>query len=138
MTKQQPRLQTKKTADLLHALGQPARLRILLTIGEHEACVCHLESLLGYRQAYIYQHLMALREAGILHSRREGRYIFYRLQDAALLELIRRAWELAISDIPFPELRIDATEFCACPDCETPFTGLLHSEAALESNGFEV
>ena len=119
MTKQQPRLQTKKTADLLHALGQPARLRILLTIGEHEACVCHLESLLGYRQAYISQHLMALREAGILHSRREGRFIFYRLQEPALLELIRQAWEITTPSVPFPGLQNDAKLACACPNCET-------------------
>lgn len=52
-------------AHLLQTIGQTARLQILLAIGEGEACVCHLEAALGWRQAYLSQHLMALREAGM-------------------------------------------------------------------------
>jgi len=60
-TKTQPSI--RKMSHVLGAIQQTARLRILLAIGEGEACVCHLETLLGYRQAYISQHLMALRKA---------------------------------------------------------------------------
>ena len=62
---------------LLESFSPLARLEILLLIGAGEACVCHLETRLGYRQAYISQHLMALRQAGLLASRRNGKYIFY-------------------------------------------------------------
>ena len=75
-------------ASLLETISPLTRLQILLAIGTGEACVCHLETALGLRQAYISQHLMALRKADILQDRREGRYIFYRLKDAALLDLI--------------------------------------------------
>ena len=51
------RQQTKKLASLFRTMGQAARLRIILAIGEGEACVCHLEAILGYRQAYISQQL---------------------------------------------------------------------------------
>lgn len=118
MKKQNPRLPTKRIAGLFRALGQPARLRILLTIGEGEACVCHLEASLGYRQAYISQHLMALREAGILQTRREGRFIYYRLKDIQMLALIRLAGELAGVAIQYPERMSDYLPSCTCPKCE--------------------
>lgn len=82
---------TDQIAALLRALGQPERLKILLAIGQQEACVCHLEAALGLRQAYISQHLMALRQAGLVTARRDGRNIYYRLVDLSLLNFIRQA-----------------------------------------------
>jgi len=103
----------------LSAIQQTARLRILLAIGEGEACVCHLESLLGYRQAYISQHLMALRKARLLDTRREGRFIFYRLGDRQLLELIRMAGRAAgLSPAELAALtETDPLSQCSCPNC---------------------
>ncbi len=104
---------------LLRAIDQPARLRILLGIGHVEACVCHLEALLDLRQAYISQHLMALRKAGILATRREGRYIYYRLRDQRLLELIEMA--SAITGVGEEELQTltstDPLPHCECLGC---------------------
>ncbi|MEW6406696.1 MAG: permease [Chloroflexota bacterium] len=45
-------------------LMHPARLGILDLLREGEACVCHMEAVFGYRQAYISQQLMVLRDAG--------------------------------------------------------------------------
>lgn len=108
-------------AELFKALSQPARIEILLAIGTGEACVCHLEARLNMRQAYISQQLMALRQAGILETRRDGRYIYYRLADPAALELITRAAE--VLNIPAEKLRrtVSAQEMaaCPCPHCET-------------------
>ncbi|MBS1249279.1 MAG: Biofilm growth-associated repressor [Chloroflexi bacterium] len=105
--------------NLLSALSHPARLRILLTIGQGEACVCHLEAHLGYRQAYISQHLMALREADLLTTRREGRYIFYRLADPSLLDLIRQAGSLAnVTQAEVDDLtQTSPRSQCCCPHC---------------------
>ena len=72
-------LPIEEVAHLLQSIDQPARLQILLAIGDGETCVCHLEATFGWRQAYLSQHLMALREAGILLARREGRFIHYRM-----------------------------------------------------------
>ena len=79
---------TEQIAAPLEAIASPQRIAILLTIGKGEACVCHLEAALGWRQAYLSQHLMALRKANVLTDRREGRYIYYRLTNASLLDLI--------------------------------------------------
>jgi DNA-binding transcriptional ArsR family regulator len=106
----------RKTASLFRALGQPARIRILLAIGQGEACVCHLEAVLGMRQAYISQHLMALRDIGLVTTRREGRYIFYRLQNPSLLNLIVEAAQ--VSGVAIPEKAITAKkDDCGCPSC---------------------
>ena len=119
MNNKKSRQQTKKLANLFRTLGQPARLRILLAIGEGEACVCHLEALLGYRQAYISQHLMELRKVGIMDARRDGRFIFYRLSDRQLLDLIQAAGE--VSGISKSELAaLNTTKplpQCCCPNC---------------------
>jgi len=116
------RQQTKKLANLFRTMGQAARFRIILAIGEGEACVCHLEAALGYRQAYISQHLMALREAGILQTRRDGRFIFYRLRDVQVLALIRLAGEIAGEKIQFPGQTNDSLASCVCPRCDAEVT----------------
>jgi ArsR family transcriptional regulator len=103
----------EQVAALLQAIGQESRLQILLSIGEGETCVCHLEAMLGLRQASLSQHLMALREAGIVSDRREGRYIFYRLSDPALLGLIRQAAQLQGLDMPV----LAPSPECDCPNC---------------------
>lgn len=100
-------------AAILQAIDQPARLEILQVIGRSEACVCHLEAALGQRQAYISQHLMALRELGIITSRKEGRYVFYHLKDARVLDLISLVGRMAGEAPAMP----DSVQDCPCPHC---------------------
>src|SRR5512143_2094288 len=90
--KKQPILQlAPQITKPLQVIASTQRIAILLVIGHGEACVCHLESALGWRQAYISQHLMALRKADILEDRREGRYVYYRLKNTTYLDLILAA-----------------------------------------------
>ena len=63
------------------ALAHPVRLQILDMLRSGEACVCHMETALGKRQAYISQQLMVLRDAGLVDARRDGLQVFYRLTD---------------------------------------------------------
>jgi ArsR family transcriptional regulator len=91
-------------SELLQIISAPARLEILLLIGAGETCVCHIETRLGYRQAYISQHLMALRQAGLLEAHREGKYVFYRLVRPGILALIRQAAQLSGVSLPVFEV----------------------------------
>lgn len=111
----------KKTAKVLAALGNPFRIKILLAIGKGEACVCHLEAVLNKRQAYISQHLMALRDAGLLTTRREGKYIYYRLSSPKVLPLIEQAAVVAgVNRDLFPDfVEPVALKKCECPHCES-------------------
>ena len=68
-------------AETFRLMGQPVRIQILLTIAKEEACVCHIEAALGIRQAVISQHLMVLRDAGLVATNRDGRNIYYRLSN---------------------------------------------------------
>jgi DNA-binding transcriptional ArsR family regulator len=105
-------------ASLLEIISPLSRLQILLAIGTGEACVCHLEAALGLRQAYISQHLMALRRADILLDRREGRYIFYRLKDTTLLDLVTMAAALSRIRAEVVSTLINKKSLsCECPQC---------------------
>ena len=103
----------------LEAIASSPRVAILLAIGQGEACVCHLETTLGWRQAYISQHLMALRKADILADRREGRYVFYRLKNPSYLDLIHAAAKVC----GLPQENVTALSqsqtytSCECPHC---------------------
>ena len=101
---------------LIETISPLARLELLLLIGAGEACVCHLETRLGYRQAYISQHLMALRQAGLLASRRDGKYVFYRLAKPEIISLIQQA--AAISGVSLPVVEpVSPEKQCVCPNC---------------------
>jgi ArsR family transcriptional regulator len=94
----------QQMADAFAMIGQPARLNILLAIGNDKACVCQLEALLGQRQAYISQQLMLLRDAGLVESERSGRFIFYHLTDPRWLDLINQAAGILGLTLPTYEL----------------------------------
>lgn len=100
-------------------LGNPERLRILLVIAEGDVCVCHLETALGFRQAYISQQLMQLRDAGLVTQRREGKHVFYNLSDRRLLELIRQVGRMAGYDEPVGDQLVTPLKLpgCVCPRC---------------------
>lgn len=109
----------KHIANILKNIATPNRLSILLAIGNGEACVCHLETLLNLRQAYISQQLMDMRDVGLVDTRRDGRYIYYRLTEPQLLKLIGDIGKLF--NIPTEELEtlINSNPLpqCCCPDC---------------------
>ncbi len=113
-------------AAILKTISPPTRLAILLAIGDGEACVCHLEAMLGKRQAYISQHLMALRQADVLLDRREGRFIYYRIANPALLDLVRSAGRLAEVEIDAPTV----VTVCECPHCAEQKPGYLPLDKA--------
>jgi len=118
--KKQPVLQiSKQIAAPLTAISSPQRIAILLLIGKGEACVCHLEASLGWRQAYISQHLMALRKADILQDRREGRYIFYSLKDASILDLVTASATLSglSAETVSTLINTQMNPSCECPQC---------------------
>jgi ArsR family transcriptional regulator len=114
----------KEISSVFSVLGNPFRLKLLYTIGKGEACVCHLEAVLKKRQAYISQHLMVLRDAGILKTRRDGKYIFYRISDVGIFILIETTAEIAgIATRRLPELAEPGTQAnCACPNCEPEYS----------------
>lgn len=103
-----------KVGSLLRVLGHPMRIRILLEIGSGEACVCHLKAQLGIRQAYLSQHLMVLREEGVLQTNREGRYIYYRIANQKILGVITTSAQIQGVSLETTNTR---KKTCDCPKC---------------------
>jgi ArsR family transcriptional regulator len=75
-------------AEFLSTLAHPLRLQILELLRGGEMCVCDLQAALKQRQACVSQHLMALREAGVVTCRKAGLRVYYQIGDARLPELL--------------------------------------------------
>jgi len=71
------------------ALGNPHRLELLELLAQGERTVDALASESALSMANASQHLQALREAGLVESRKQGLYVHYRLADPAVFELSR-------------------------------------------------
>ena len=101
-------------AQLLKLLAHPARLAILNILREGEQCVCHMEAHLGYRQAYISQQLMVLRESEIIQDRRDGWNVFYRVAEPRIFDILA-AVERMVAPVRghSPSLAVA----CPCPKC---------------------
>lgn len=68
-----------RLARLFHALSDETRLGIVQRLRSGERCVCELTDLLDAAQSRLSFHLKVLREAGLVHDRREGRWVYYSL-----------------------------------------------------------
>ncbi|MDQ3282034.1 MAG: metalloregulator ArsR/SmtB family transcription factor [Acidobacteriota bacterium] len=64
---------------LFQALGDRTRLRLLNLVALGEVCVCYFVEILGEPQPKISRHLAYLRNAGLVSTRRDGKWMHYRL-----------------------------------------------------------
>lgn len=62
-----------------HALSDSIRLNVLELLRSQELCVCELCEILKVSQSKLSFHLKTLKEAGLIRSRQEGRWIYYSL-----------------------------------------------------------
>lgn len=70
-------------ASVFRLLGEPTRVRILYALLEGgELCVCDLAALVEASETKVSQAMRLLRTARVVRSRRSGRNVFYRLDDA--------------------------------------------------------
>jgi ArsR family transcriptional regulator len=102
------------TESIFKALMHPSRMMILDILRDGEQCVCHLEAVLGCRQAYISQHLMVLRDAGLVDDRRDGTRVFYRVIKPEIYELIDYANQMSGATSIKANGKVDN---CPCPKC---------------------
>lgn len=76
--------------DVLKALGDKSRWQICQILLESETCVGEIVGRLGISQPLVSHHLKALREAGLVKTRRQGNWIFYSLIPDRFDEMIGR------------------------------------------------
>lgn len=69
------------------ALSDPLRLKIIELLRSHELCVCELCEQLNVSQSKLSFHLKNLKEANLVHSRQQGRWMYYSLNLAQFVVL---------------------------------------------------
>ncbi len=83
--------QAHQVAPVLKAIADPVRLRLLSLIASHqdgEACVCDLNDAFDLSQPTISHHLKQLFDAGVLGREKRGVWVYYRVNSAALGDLV--------------------------------------------------
>ncbi len=88
-------------AGFLQVLAQPTRLKILYFLRDGEKCACEINPKMQEDPSVISRHLVKMREAGILVSRKSGVSIFYSIRQPAVFDILER-----VDDI----LRFEAAE----------------------------
>lgn len=68
-------------AELFKVFGDTTRIKILWALDEAEMCVCDIAVLLKMTQSAISHQLRLLKQADLVKSRREGKIVFYSLED---------------------------------------------------------
>ena len=100
---------------LFKILAHPARLSILEVLRDGEQCVCHIEAMLKLRQAYISQHLMVLRESGLVADHRDGWNMYYRVIKPEIYAVLDAMNSLTGSAVEIPHAHANVE--CPCPKC---------------------
>jgi DNA-binding transcriptional ArsR family regulator len=89
--------------NLTKALADQNRVRTLLALRAGELCVCQITELFGFAPSTVSRHLAVLFQAGLVASRKDGRWIYYRLPGKNAPVAVREAldWiEKALVDHP--------------------------------------
>lgn len=81
----------QRAADLFKALSDASRTGLALALSGRELCVCELASLLSLSVPSTSYHLRILRQERLVRARREGRRVFYTLDDEHVAAIVTQA-----------------------------------------------
>lgn len=88
-----PRGQVHHLAELFKTLGDPTRVRIMDALAKNEFCVCDLAELLELSQSATSHQLRVLRSSHLVKYRREGKMVYYSLDDDHVMALYQEGLE---------------------------------------------
>jgi ArsR family transcriptional regulator len=77
--------------DIFTALADPTRLRIIAALAGRELCVCDLAATVSQTESAVSHQLRAMRTLGLVRSRRQGRLVYYTLDDEHVASLYGQA-----------------------------------------------
>jgi DNA-binding transcriptional ArsR family regulator len=89
-----------RIAEVLKAMADPTRLKILHSLNQGERCVSDILNMVGGSQANVSKHLSVLKRAGLVDSRRDGLNVFYHITDEGVFTICRNVCDSL-------EIRID-------------------------------
>lgn len=79
-----------RLSEVFKALSDPNRLRIISLLLDNEVCVHTLEAMLGMSQSAISHQLRHLRQLNLVRFRKEGRHVYYMLDDSHVRDLFKQ------------------------------------------------
>jgi ArsR family transcriptional regulator len=83
-------LTATRLSQAFQALADPSRVRIISALAATELCVCDLAAVLGMSQSAVSHQLKTLRDLRLVKSHKEGRVVYYSLQDEHIRDLFER------------------------------------------------
>ncbi len=86
-------LTMQRLSDMFKALSDPTRLKIVISLGINELCVCDLSVLCNLSESAISHQLRLLRSLRIVKNRRHGKIVYYSLDDSHVHSLIDQTIE---------------------------------------------
>src|SRR3990172_9387968 len=86
-------------ADICKTLASPARLRIIAALRDGEMAAGEIAKALGVRKTNVSQHLAVMRGKGIVHARRSGLNVFYRLTSPKVIQACELMREVLLEQI---------------------------------------
>ena len=89
----------QKLADFFKMIGDPTRTKILFALDQNEMCVCDIANVLGMTKSSISHQLATLKQSGIVKYRKEGKEVYYTLDD----DHVQQVFEIAIEHIQHKE-----------------------------------
>ncbi len=81
-------IRMKARAEIFKALGHPARLAMVVALGDGELCVCELQEIVGSDMSTVSKHLTVLRHAGLVDADKRGKQMFYALRLRCAVEFL--------------------------------------------------
>lgn len=85
--------QTKGLAALFKAFADDTRVKIILALAHEELCVCEVAKIIGSSAATASHHLRHLHGLGLARYRKEGKFVYYSLDDHHVANIITNALE---------------------------------------------
>lgn len=82
-----------RLAELFKVFGDPTRIRILYALSAQELCVCDIAEILGMTQSAISHQLRVLKQTHLVKFRREGKTVFYSLDDDHVATMLSQGLE---------------------------------------------
>lgn len=86
-----PKTDFREFMAVAKALADEQRVRALLALQRGELCVCQVVELLGLATSTVSKHMSILKQARLVDSRKDGRWMFYRLADDDASKVVRQA-----------------------------------------------
>jgi len=80
-------------AELFKVLADETRVKVVYLLSKEELCVCDIAALLNSTVSNISHHLRVLRTAHLVKFRREGKQVYYSLDDEHVVHIIREGFE---------------------------------------------